>query len=65
MRAKPIEIKKEVNVLKIDPKEVDRYWSLVDFMVREGIKYDDDCVTVEEFKDFCKDGSLQLFMMFG
>jgi hypothetical protein len=42
MRAKPIEIKKEVNVLKIDPKEVDRYWSLVDFMVREGIKYDDD-----------------------
>jgi hypothetical protein len=65
MRAKPIEIKKEVNVLKIDPKEVDRYWSLVDFMVREGIKYDDDWVTVEEFKDFCKDGSLQLFMMFG
>ena len=65
MRAKPIEIKKEVNVLVIGPKDVDHYWPLIEFMIREGIKYDDDWISIEEFKDLCKKSTLQLFMMFG
>ena len=42
MEAKKIKIEKQVDILQIFSPAVVEYWPLVDFMVREGLKY--DCV---------------------
>ena len=43
-------IRKEVNVLFIAPNKVEEYWSLVDFMLREGLKYDGDPMSIKDLK---------------
>ena len=58
-------IKKEVNVLYIDSKKVNEYWNLVDFMLREGLKFDGYPMNIEDLKAGLLDRSYQLFMMFG
>jgi len=58
-------IRKEVNVLFIAPNKVEEYWSLVDFMLREGLKYDGDPMSIKDLKNGLLDGSFQLFIMFG
>ena len=59
------QIRKEVNVLYIEPKKLDEYWSLVEFMLREGLKYDGDPMSIETLRQGIEDGAYQLFMMFG
>jgi len=58
-------IKKEVNVLYIGQDKIEEYWSLVNFMLREGLKYDGNPMNIEDLKENLLDGSFQLFMMFG
>jgi hypothetical protein len=58
-------IRKEVNVLYIGQDKVEEYWSLVNFMLREGLKYDGNPMNIEDLKEGLLDGSYQLFMMFG
>ena len=58
-------IRKEVNVLFIAPNKIEEYWSLVNFMLREGLKYDGDPMSIKDLKDGLLDGSFQLFIMFG
>ena len=58
-------IRKEVNVLFIAPDKVEEYWSLVDFMLREGLKYDGDPMNITDLKEGLLEGAFQLFMMFG
>ncbi len=65
MRAKQIKIKKEVNVLHIDNNSLKKYWTLVEFMLKEGLKYDGDPMSIERIKKRIKRGDYQLFMMFG
>lgn len=65
MRAKQIKIKKEVSVLYISPKAVDEYWALCEFNLIEGLKYDGDPMSIKELKRKIKDGTYQLFLMFG
>ena len=65
MRQEKKRIKKEVAVLYIDPKKLDEYWTLVEFMLREGLKYDGNPMNIEDLKEGIKDGSFQLFTMFG
>ena len=65
MQAKQIKIAKEVNVLHIEPKSVDRYWTLVEFMLKEGLKYDGHPMSINQLKKFILSGEYQLFMMFG
>ena len=65
MRAKQIKIKKEVSVLYIAPKSVDEYWALCEFNLIEGLKYDGDPMSIKELKKKIKDGTYQLFLMFG
>ena len=65
MQAKQTKIKKQVEVLEIFPSMIDEYWSLVEFMLREGLKYDGDPMSIEELKQLIKDNRLGLFMMFG
>ena len=45
--------------------KVEEYWSLVDFMLREGLKYDGDPMSIKDLKNGLLDGSFQLFIMFG
>ena len=65
MRPEKKQIKKEVGVLYIEAKKLDEYWSLVEFMLREGLRYDGDPMSIEDLKEGIKDGAFQLFMMFG
>lgn len=58
-------IKKEVGVLFIEPKRVDEYWPLAEFMVKEGLKYDGNPMSTLEMKKRIKSGEYQLFVMFG
>ena len=59
------QIKKQVNVLYIDSTKVLEYWNLVDFMLREGLKYDGNPMNIEDLKEGLLDRSYQLFMIFG
>ena len=65
MQANKIKIKKQVDVLEIFPSMVDEYWSLVEFMLREGLKYDGDPMSIDDLKRLIKENKLGLFMMFG
>ena len=62
---KKIKIKKQVVVLEILPKDVDKYWSLVNFILRESLRFEGDPFSIEELKKYIKDRAMQLFMMFG
>ena len=44
---------------------MDEYWNLVDFMLREGLKYDGDPMSITDLKKLIKEGQIQLFIMFG
>tara|TARA_R100001015_G_C4634382_1_gene200782 strand:- start:11 stop:472 length:462 start_codon:yes stop_codon:yes gene_type:complete len=65
MQVKKIKIKKQVEVLEIVPDMVDEYWNLVEFMLREGLKYDGDPMNINYLKKIIKEGGMQLFIMFG
>ncbi len=65
MKPRRKQIKKEVGVLYIEPKKLDEYWSLVEFMLREGLKYDGNPMDIEDLREGIKEGAFQLFMMFG
>ena len=65
MRLEKKRIKKEVGVLYIEPKKLNEYWSLVEFMLREGLKYDGDPMDITDLHEGIKNGTYQLFIMFG
>ena len=59
------QIKKEVEVLEVYPKILDQYWNLCEFMLREGLKYDGDPMSIEQLKEYIKNDKAGLYMMFG
>ena len=65
MLAEKQQIKKEVNILYIAPTDLPRYWSLVQFMLAEGLKYDGNPMSLKELRKKLMTGEYQLFMMFG
>ena len=65
MQSEKRQISKQVSVLAIEPKEIEKYWGLVEFFIRQGIKYEDDWISVPLFKKYLKENSYQLFIMFG
>ena len=65
MRPEKKRIKKEVGVLYIEPKKLNEYWNLVEFMLREGLKYDGDPMDITDLHEGLKKGAFQLFIMFG
>ena len=62
---KHINLEKKVEVLFIEPKRVDEYWPLVQFMLAEGLKYDGDPMSLKDLKEGITKGLFQLYMMFG
>ena len=65
MLAKKQNIKQGVDILWIKPKELDKYWSLVQFMIAEGLKFDGNPMDMDVMKKSIATGEYQLFMMFG
>ena len=65
MQAKQIKIEKQIDVLEIIPSKIEASWNLVEFMLREGLKYDGDPMSILDLKKLIKQGQLQLFIMFG
>mgnify|MGYP003150681103 FL=1 len=65
MQAKQIKIEKQIDVLEIVPSKIEASWNLVEFMLREGLKYDGDPMSILDLKKILKKGAMQLFMMFG
>ena len=65
MAQSKLKINKEVAVLYIEPKQLNDYWTLVEFMLREGLKYDGDPMSITDLKEGILLGHLQLFVMFG
>ena len=65
MLAKKHNIKQGVDILWIKPKELDKYWSLVQFMIAEGLKFDGNPMNMDVMKKSIATGEYQLFMMFG
>ena len=65
MQLNKIKIEKKVEILEVFPTVVDEYWSLVDFMLREGLKYDGDPMSINKLKKLIKNGEMQLFIFFG
>ena len=65
MLAKKLNIKQGVNILWIKPEELDKYWSLVHFMIAEGLKFDGNPMDGKKIKNLIATGEYQLFMMFG
>ncbi len=65
MQPNKIKINKKVEVLEVFPNLLDEYWNLVDFMLREGLKYDGDPMSITDLKTMIKKGQSQLFIMFG
>ena len=59
------QIKQGVEVLEIYPKILDQYWNLCEFMLREGLKYDGNPMSIEDLKEYSKNDKAGLFMMFG
>jgi len=64
MQAKQ-KIKTKVDVLEIHPGILDQYWNLCEFMLREGLKYDGNPMSIEDLKEYIKTDKMGLFMMFG
>ena len=62
---KQINIEKKVDVLFVEPKRVEEYWPLVQFMLREGLKYDGDPMSLQDLKQGILNNAFQLYMMFG
>ena len=58
-------IKKEVGVLFIEPKRIEEYWPLAEFMIKEGLQYDGNPMSVSEMKKRIKRGEYQLFLIVG
>ena len=65
MEARKIKIKKEIEVLEIYPQTLDAYWDLCEFMLREGLKYDGDPMSINDLRKFLEDSSMQLHLIFG
>ena len=58
---KKIKIKKQVVVLEILPKDVDKYWSLVNFILRESLRFEGDPFSIEELKIYGKKDDINQF----
>ena len=62
MQLNKTKIKQQVEVLEIFPSVLDEYWNLVDFMLREGLKYDGDPMDIKDLKKLIKEKQMQLFV---
>jgi len=57
--------KPKIDILPIEPKDVEKYWPLADFMVREALRYSGRFAEAEDIKEAIRHAEMQLFLAFG
>ena len=65
MKQRKKKIKPLVNVLSIQPKDVERFWPLSEFMIKEALKYSGEYADPKHIYDLLKKDMMQCFIMFG
>ena len=58
-------IKPLVNVLPIEPKDIERFWPLMEFMIAEALAFSGKYADVEYFYRELKKDTMQCWLMFG
>ena len=51
---KPKPIKPDISVLSVEPKYIDKFWPLCDFMIAEALKYSGGFAEPKDIKDLLK-----------
>ena len=55
---KPKPIKPDISVLSVEPKYIDKFWPLCDFMIAEALKYSGGFADPQDIKDLLKKDAL-------
>ena len=58
-------IKPLVNVVTVEPRHVERYWPLAEFMVAEALKYSGKYADSKHIYDYLLKDLMQCWIMFG
>ena len=64
-KQKPKLIKPDISVLSVEPKYIDKFWPLCDFMIAEALKYSGGFADAKDIKDLLKKDEAQMFLVFG
>ena len=59
---KPKPIKPDISVLSVEPKYIDKFWPLCDFMITEALKYSGGFAEPRDIKDLLKKTKLKCFL---
>ena len=62
---KPKPIKPDISVLSVEPKYIDKFWPLCDFMISEALQYSGGFASAHHIKDLLKKDEAQMFLVFG
>jgi hypothetical protein len=65
MQAKKQKINKEIEVLAIEPKDIEEMWPLAEFQIIESLKYGGSWADASHIKENCKQNTNQLFIIYG
>ena len=64
-KQKPKLTKPDISVLSVEPKYIDKFWPLCDFMVTEALRYSGGFAEPRDIKDLLQKDEAQLFLVFG
>ena len=65
MKTKKKSIKPVVSILPLSPKDIERFWPLVEFMVAEALQYSGKYAESKHIFDWLKKDQMQCWVMFG
>ena len=57
--------KPKVEILPIDSKDIDKYWPLAEFMIKEALRFSGGFATSDHIKEALEYAEMQLFLAFG
>jgi len=57
--------KPKIDILPIEPKDINKYWPLAEFMIREALRFSGGFSTAADIKDALEHAEMQLFIAFG
>ena len=61
-KQKPKLIKPDISVLSVEPKYIEKFWPLCDFMVAEALRYSGGFAEPRDIKDLLQKDEAQLFL---
>ena len=65
MTAKRKSIKPLVSILPLEPKDIEKFWPLAEFMVAEALSYSGKYADAEDILEWLKKDEMQCWIMFG